>query len=340
MMMEAIRLSLVAEEDRKRKEEREARKDAKKRAKDEKKEAKQAEKLARKGGSSSQAGLYNVGSNNSTSTWATTSMVRSTSNLGALPEEQQHGKGKAPVQDFAGFNPHLEPTSTLNTELKESKEESSLQPPLGEAPTLSTEGSQRYLEESRANLQPTTSIPIPTPAPRISQHMRQISNASSVASSFADSLPGSLPAGSNLSSAAGSGIDLSSTPQDSNTPLAGTPSHEPMLNFRSLAAVIGNEDKASNGNEHIEDSASTDMTTRAEEELKEPSPTGSPAIEGNRSRGDSGESSGSAPPPIYIEAAGDGDQITPAPIVSHEVDKKDLGQVDVWDRAHVHEATQ
>lgn len=67
MMMEAIRLSLVAEEDRKRKEEKDARKDAKKRAKEEKKEAKQAEKAARKGGSSS--GLYNAAANESTSTW-------------------------------------------------------------------------------------------------------------------------------------------------------------------------------------------------------------------------------------------------------------------------------
>ena len=61
MMMEAIRLSLAAEEDRKRREEKEAKKDAKKKAKEDKKEAKQAEKAAKKAGTS--APLYGYGAN-------------------------------------------------------------------------------------------------------------------------------------------------------------------------------------------------------------------------------------------------------------------------------------
>ncbi|KAK5169660.1 SNF1-interacting protein [Saxophila tyrrhenica] len=337
MMMEAIRLSLAAEEDRKKQEEKHARKDAKKRAKDQKKEAKQAEKLAKKNGGSS-ASPYAAGNfdNDSDSTFATTSMARSTSNLGTLPEEQVQGKGKAPAQDFGGWNPLSEPSSTLNTEMKESHEDSLAPALAGDAATTPIEDSQRYLEESRANLQPAASTPIPTPGPpRISQHMRQLSNASSIASSNADSPPNSLPATS-------SGLDLSTTPQDSPAP---TPSHEPMLNFRSLAAVIGNDgtendsEKTDAENEHIEHAP----PTAAESELKEPSPTGSPrvtAVEGNRSRGDSGESSGSAPPPIYVEAPeAQGDQITPAPtVVRHGGDEK-VGEVGMWD-GRVHEATQ
>ena len=132
MMMEAIRLSLAAEDDRNRREEKEARKDAKKRAKEEKKEAKQAEKAARKGGRTGQP-IYRAGTNDSESTWASTSMAGSTSNLGAqpsIPEDQVQGKGKAPAQNFAGFNPLTEPSSTLNTEMKEVRDHEST-PPAG-----------------------------------------------------------------------------------------------------------------------------------------------------------------------------------------------------------------
>ncbi|KAK3710872.1 SNF1-interacting protein [Vermiconidia calcicola] len=342
MMMEAIRLSLVAEEERSKKEEKEARKDAKKRAKEEKKEAKQQEKLAKKGGSSN---MYNAGPNESSSTWASASMARSTSNLGmqfSIPEEQVQGKGKAPAQDFAGFNPLSEPTSTLNTEMQETKDDEPglSMPASSSAPKLTTEDSQRYLEESRANLQPTATTPIFTPS-RPSSHTRQLSNASSLASSM-DSPPGSFRADSNISSGNPSGLDTTSSAQESGTgtPAAGTPSLEPMLNFGSLAAMIGNEDKAGQQDEHLEH-ASTDP---AEERLKEPSPTGSPRIssavsEGNRSRGDSGESSGSstAPPPIYVEAALGEDEITPAPRGGqhrHDVDSKDIGSFHVLDRGH------
>ena len=114
-----------------------------------------------------------------------------------------------------------------------------------------------------------------------------------------------------------------------------------MLNFRSLAAMIGTEDKDARGDEHIENA---EPQSKAEEQLKEPSPHGSPRIspvsglEMNRSRGDSGESSASAPPPVYDEG---GDQITPAPAgVVHHVDSKDIGSIDVWDHHGAHEAMQ
>ena len=347
MMMEAIRLSLAAEEDRKRRDEKDAKKDAKKKAKEDKKEAKQAEKAAKKAGTS--APLYGYGANESSSTWASTSMARSTSNLGAqpaIPEEGLQGKGKAPVQDFAGFNPLLEPTSVLNTEMKASRDDGEASPTAAGMLRTTSDDPQRHLEESRANLAPSSGIPIPSPN-RMSPHMRQLSNASSAASSF-DSAPNSLRADSNLPSAGASNLDITSAGQESggHTP-AGTPGLEPMLNFRSLAAMIGDEEgKDGREGEHIEHAGSA-----AEEELKEPSPTGSPRLSpvtgsmdgANRSRGDSGESSHSAPPPIYVEnpEGDDVDRIEPvaqAP-VRHDVDMKEIGNVNVLHSVQ-HEATQ
>lgn len=353
MMMEAIRLSLAAEDDRKQKEEKAARKDAKKRAKEEKKEAKAAEKAAKKAGMGSTGQMYRSGTNDSSSTWASTSMARSSSNLGlqqSIPEEQIEGKGKAPAQpkqDFAGFNPLTDPSSTLNADLQDYEE-------AGPSAQGGADSAQRHLEESRANLQPSTSTPIPIPS-RLDTHQRQISNASSVASS-----PGgdssALP--SNLPSAGASGVDLPTGGQDasqaSGTPSGGGTNLEPMLNFRSLAAVIGEEDKGGHASEHIEHAAGESASSRAEADLKEPSPTGSPRLspeppngEGNRSRGDSGESSNSAPPPIYVEnpppSTDGGDEITPAPRLVHDqMDAKDTARFDVVDHghAHAHEATQ
>lgn len=353
MMMEAIRLSLAAEEDRKKREEKEARKGAKKRAKEEKKEAKAAEKAARKsGGSSSQ--LYHTGTNDSSSTWASTSMARSSSNLGmqqSIPEEEQvQGKGKAPAQperDFAGVHPLSDPSSTLNTEIPDQHHDDS-------GPSAAqSESAQRYLEESRASLQPSTSTPMAIPG-RSEPHQRQISNASSVASSLGGD-SSAFP--SNLPSAGGSGVDLPASAHDSTTasgtPPTNTTNLEPMLNFRSLAAVIGEEDKPGHESEHIEHAAGDDTTTsKAEADLKEPSPPGSlraeASVDGNRSRGDSGESSHSAPPPIYVEhpphANGEGggdEEITPAPPrLVRDVDSKDINRVDVVDHGRAHEATQ
>ncbi|EME41358.1 hypothetical protein DOTSEDRAFT_73692 [Dothistroma septosporum NZE10] len=318
MMMEAIRLSLAAEEERKRKEEKEAQKDAKKRAKADKKEEKKAEKAVRKGVAAGGA-LYHAGTNDSNSTWASTSMARSSSNLGGQPiaEEQVQGKGKQPVQDFAGFNPLAEPTSTLNRDV-----------------SPESSNAQRHLEESRANLQPPASAPINTPANPRSSHLRELSNASSAASSFIESpQPGSIPASSDLPShldiTPGAQNDNSNLSSTTGTPAATASSAEPMFNFRSLAAMIGKEER----NEHVEHAGTT-----AEEELKEPSPTASPGLapssltEGNRSRGDSGDSSASAPPPIYVERPEQkrGDDIETGQRTTLVVsDSKEVGGIDV-----------
>ncbi|KAI7382674.1 hypothetical protein KC328_g11660, partial [Hortaea werneckii] len=338
MMMEAIRLSLAAEEERKRKDEKEARKEGKKRVKEEKKQAKRDEKQAKKSGSGS---LYRAGTNESgASTVGGSAMARSTSNLGApspIPEEQVEGKGKAPAHDFAGFNPLNERTSTLNRETSDEQHDdaSSSQSPSGGAsqPRADPQG---HLEVSRANLQPTATNAIPTPNQN-SAHQRHLSNASSVASSVGDSTPGSVRPDSH---------DISS--RDETPPSGTTPTHsEPLFNFQSLAAMIGNEDEKAHGTERIEEA---EPSSRAEEELKEPSPTASPRVapasltEGNRSRGDSGESSSSAPPPIYVEhppTPGADEEITAAPRAEmvHDPDKKEYGAVNVLEHGGVREST-
>lgn len=347
MMMEAIRLSLAAEEDRMRKTEKDARKDGKKRAKEAKKEQKAADKAARKNGGSNTS-LHPVPSNESVSTWDSTSMARSTSNLGTqpvIPEEEVQGKGKAPAQDFAGFKPLADPSSTLNTEARDGEHIRRTSGSQSPSKNPSAQDPQRHLEESRANLQPTASTPIPTPSQ--GHHPHQLSNVSSGASSFVDSAPGSFREDSNMPSASGSGLDLSSGAN--GTPQAG----EPMLNFRSLSAAIEEEDRDKHReSEHIErvqESATPSPGEKSERESQQQDQQRlHPAeAEGNRKRGDSGESSSSVPPPIYVEEppkrGGDEDeiQIAPAPerhLVS-DVDQKHAG-VNVLSDGQHHEATQ
>ncbi|KAF2262765.1 hypothetical protein CC78DRAFT_554366 [Lojkania enalia] len=224
MMMEAIRLSLAAEEERKKKEEKESAKEAKKEEKKKAKEAKKAGKAARKSGffpaSSAEAG-----------------------------QSSATGKGKAVDRSGSsvGFNPLSEPTSTVNTSSKDDP--------------------QRHLEQSRANIQGQNignNIPPAAPFDPYAEHvshraaLRNLSNASSSVSSLADSLPDSLRQGGHSGFGA-SGSSFGPSPSASGVSVdrdeTSTPSTEPMFNFRSLAAVITNEDsKKDNENttQHIE----------------------------------------------------------------------------------------
>jgi hypothetical protein len=332
MMMEAIRLSLAAEEDRVKKASKGARKEGKKIAKEAKKEAKAADKAARKNSapsaSTSSSSLYPVGSNDSyASSSASTAMARSTSNLGqqqasiAEVSEEMEGKGKAPAHDFAGYKPTSESTSTLNTEIRDNP-------------------GARHLEESRANLtghqtqpqvRPVSPNPPVLPLPTPLQNSAPVTSASSVASSLTDR-------DDSAAHTPGLGADA-----DSGTD---TPPAEPNFNFRSLAAMIGEEDeiegrssKSEGNGEHIEHAS-----------LPVPQTTLTPG----RGRGDSGESSSSAPPPNYLsttsipdaklDSQDDDDAIRPVPIESvpnsntASIEAKGALDVDVNERRW--EATQ
>lgn len=105
MMMEAIRLSLAAEEERKKREEKEAAKEAKKEEKRKAKEAKKAEKSGRKSSymhpSSSTHNVDGEAAGEHSSA-AVSSGLDGT------------GKGKGVDRSAMAFNPLTEPTSTLN----------------------------------------------------------------------------------------------------------------------------------------------------------------------------------------------------------------------------------
>jgi hypothetical protein len=197
MLMEAIRLSLASEEERRKKEEKDAKKEAKKKAKEQKKEDKAADKAARRNT------LFAPYSNDSGSSM----MERSRSNLSSLADEEDQtvGKGK-------GIDRRNSPADDMGLDGQSSR-----------MPFLDVSLSGT----SQESLAP--SLPIPTPAePFKRSHLRQMSNASSTTSSVVETGPStSVPAGS--------------------TP----PGTEPMFNFQSLAAMIGEDDKLDESS-HIE----------------------------------------------------------------------------------------
>ena len=305
MMMEAIRMSLASEEERKKRDEKDAKKDAKKREKD----VKKAEKSAKKNG-----GLYSASMNASTSTW--TSMTRSSSNLPQSstsppppppPSSQQlsSGKGKAPISAnvAGGLDSISEPTPTLNQTL-------------GDNPSSSfnhTEDSQRHLEAQRANLQqpyasraqsPQPTQPIPLPGNH-RVHLRHLSNTSSAASSLGDSAPNSYrrPSGFDQSpnNASASNIDIGSIetpPLQSETPGNGGTGLEPMFNFKSLTQMIGDEEKSRDADhfEYAEDPIHSQRNTSVA--------SSSRIVDPARSRVDSEEKSQPTAPsafPTYLE---------------------------------------
>ncbi|KAL2869949.1 Sip5p [Aspergillus lucknowensis] len=199
MVMEAIRLSLVSEEERRKKEEKGARKEAKRREK----EVKKAEKMARK------AGLY---SNNASSSALDSpsdgrpgKVISSSSSLNAGEETTSAGKGKAVERVPSPAAPGDQAPSAGSDNVSPSPAE-----------TLLHQSSSSVLRE-----------------PARPSHLRHVSSASSSFSSLVESM--SEEHGSSCQPGEGTGS-----------------SSEPLFNFRSLAAVIGDEDKSDESAEHIE----------------------------------------------------------------------------------------
>ncbi|TID24790.1 hypothetical protein E6O75_ATG03995 [Venturia nashicola] len=246
MMAEAMRLSLATEEERKKREEKENEKKTKKDEKQKAKDAKKAEKATKK----VHGGMYSAGNASGISHFTGSPEISSSGN----------GKGKAPERNgeplVGGFIPLAEPTSTINTTNSPS-------------PPPADPQAQRHLEQSRANIQvpisaepsltallspPAAAVPPPAEQPAYRHALRQLSNASSSASSFQES--GGEGSSSFEASPNTSGIQVGRLPTE-DAPVSESPGTEPMFNFRSLAAVIGNEDKDPSGNmvTHIEDAS-------------------------------------------------------------------------------------
>ena len=126
----------------------------------------------------------------------------------------------------------------------------------GNAENITSEASSTQPERDRGLLQPSdansASLSYGSATYRPS-HLRNLSNVSSSASSMMDSTPGSLRNGivgstsSFEASPSASGIDIPKNDFGSEAFSSATPGGgagtEPMFNFRSLAAMIGEEDK-------------------------------------------------------------------------------------------------
>lgn len=202
MMMEAIRMSLASEEERRRKEEKEIRKEAKKREK----EAKKVEKVMRKNAaySNSQASLALRSS-------GTSSRVDSSSSSITGEDPTNSDKGKKVDRTSSA------PTVTSSNDAGSADASAST--------TFTRQPLNRNDSDSFTQPSPTE--------PSRPSHLRHVSTASSTSSSFETGTAENPDTGSGSSN----------------------PALEPMFNFRSLAAVIGDEEK-SNGiaeAEHVED---------------------------------------------------------------------------------------
>jgi hypothetical protein len=236
MMMEAIRLSLAAEEERKRKSEKEAAKDAKKRAKEEKKKEKKERKGVYGSGASSASG--------SALSLSLPSLGRRRGNSGGsnlarevMPETTEPiPKGKGVDRSNVTSAP-----STASAPIDFAR-------PAGSGHS-GIPGARHLDTNTLASIQDLHQ-PSPSPtAPEKPSHLRQMSNASSPASSFIESAPGSLRNGFH---GHGSSSSLD-TPNASGTNIAGhtgsNPDNgdanetEPLFNFQSLAAMIGHDDE-------------------------------------------------------------------------------------------------
>lgn len=221
MMMEAIRLSLASEEDRRKREE----KDAQKKAKKKDKEDRKAEKKARKTGvypSSANASAAGLGGSSSEAF------------VGSMDSSPYSGKGKGVQQTESDQSSVRAANMTSSSTATDPKE---------------------HLERARAQILPSDAPPLPSPyssSPYRPSHLRTLSNASSSTSSIDGSAPGSLKSdlrgqGSSVDvspSASGVNIPAAASAQDtyiSGTPPGGGAGLEPMFNFRSLAAMVGEE---------------------------------------------------------------------------------------------------
>ena len=244
MVMEAIRLSLAEEEDNKRKADKEAAKKAKRDAK----ESKKKEKKDRKG-------VYGSGASSASGSALSLSLPilgRRRGNSGGsnlareiTPEstEPSEFKGKGVDRSSANSPPPSAP----------------IEVPRKGSPNFQGIPGARHLDTTTlANIQESHQNSSPT-APDRPSHLRQMSNASSPASSFMESVPGSFR---NDQHGHGSSSSLE-TPNVSGSNIAahadGTPEgedangKEPLFNFRSLAAMIGDdEEEKADAAKHIE----------------------------------------------------------------------------------------
>lgn len=245
MVMEAIRMSLASEDERRKDEEKVLKKESKRLEKEAKKEAKavrKAEKAAAK--------MWPSDANRSTTSFSSRS---ETSLPTAESTSSAHGKGKAAQRAGPEASSDMEGPSWGGRVSRRSDADSGpYNHPFVWDPQTDP---QTHLERARAQLKPdlqSSNLPFGTSAYRPS-HLRTASNVSSSASSINESLPGSsrnpfhgssssLEASPNVSGVNIGEASSSSEAFASGTPPGGGAGLEPMLNFRSLAEMIGKDE--------------------------------------------------------------------------------------------------
>jgi hypothetical protein len=314
MMMEAIRLSLAAEEERKRRDDKEAAKEAKK---DTKKKAKELKKVA-KAQSRIGSGFHPIEIDGLDESEAGSSAAAS--------------KGKQ--VDRTGGATGTGPSSTINT-------------------SALKDDPQKHLEDSRAQIQRETSSGNLAPfdpfdeQPSHRSVLRSLSNASSSASSFSESYQNSLRQTEQNNNANGSSVEPSPNASGLNinqieASPQGTPGTEPMFNFQSLAETITPEEESEkdSGPQFIEDVGGANGTSTKK------IPTAESTAENAQSSGPGLEDSTLTIKPDQAQAVhADEDEIEPAPRIetvqndhSH-LDHKHIGEVSMMDGIR-HQATQ
>lgn len=225
MLAEAIRLSLAAEEERKRKAEKEERKEAKKREKEERKAAKAAAK-----------GQPYSGSGHSSASGSTLSLPgligrrRGNSAASNLRVEATTARAMA----SAGSSSPPQSTAAANPNDK------------GKGVDRGPSQAPNESEPAGAVSTAPTSAPRPIPSPAGPSHLRQMSSASSVSSSLPESQSGSYQNPSYLQAQDphASGVSLggkSDASEDAGGRSGEDNESEPMFNFRSLAEMVGVE---------------------------------------------------------------------------------------------------
>ena len=246
MFMEAVRLSLASEEDRKRKEEKALRKEAKKREKEEK-------KAAKKQGRSPYEGTPSGGASGSSLSLGHFGRKRGNS-------AASHLRMEATVQGATQASKSGDTSPTPETKGCQKPDEN-VSGDKGKGVDRVV-GSDPSASEASP---PLGSLPIPTS--RGGSHLRQISNASSLGSSSVDTPSGSYSGqgyqGPEGGSPRASGMSVSGQSEDGDRDTGS----EPMFNFRSLAEIVG---------VNIDDGSATQYDDEAESPGKGQTSTGRP----------------------------------------------------------------
>ncbi|CBY00121.1 SNF1-interacting protein [Plenodomus lingam] len=313
MMMEAIRLSLAAEEDRKRRDEKEAAKEAKKEGK---KKAKENRKFAR-AQRHIESGFHPIDVDGLEE--------------GGAGSSSAGGKGKE-IDRSGGSANTSQSADSAQRHLEDSR--------------------AHFHREASGTGQSAAFDPRSTELPSHRSALRNLSEGSSSASSFAESFQNSLrndsnnlaPGSSYGHSPNTSGLSLSQGEPTQND----TPGTEPMFNFKSLAEAISPEDKTKDAEpQYIEDVAENqptrlsgkapELTLNLDPTIREPLGESLMTLRPEEAAAQIPESQPQPQPQSHSRLHHeDGADISPAPHVhlvtddhSHHSDQKHIGELSV-----------